>query len=66
MVTCTEMAEIAMDYDTAMSCAMLRALGVSRTRPPRRRAKRPQQWRPDPYDGIAECFRNPSSPMDGR
>lgn len=49
-----ELAAIALRYDTAMSRAMLRALGVDavRAHAPRVSAK------VDRYEGIAECFAN--------
>ncbi len=58
MVSLAEIATIAVRYDTAMSCAMLRALadlGVRVTPPRCTRA----------YDHLMECFRNHGSPMDG-
>lgn len=60
MVSRSEMARIALRHDTAMSLAMLRALGVSE-RPRRRCTRAPRR---DPYDGIAELFANHGSPMD--
>lgn len=57
MVPLARMAEIASRYDTAMSCAMLRALdgaGVHVRLPRCTRA----------YDHLMECFRNRHSPMD--
>lgn len=53
-----EMAEIAMRYDTALSRAMLKALGVAR------RAKGRASARLDAYKGIGWCFVNHGSPMD--
>lgn len=61
MLDARELARIALRYDTAMSRAMLRALGVAmRPRPAPREAWR----RPDPLEGIGWCFRNYGSPMD--
>lgn len=63
MVTFRQMARIALRYDTSMSRAMLRALGVPVPEPrPRIGAVARADRR---YDGIAECFRNHGSPMDG-
>lgn len=53
-----EMAEIAMRYDTALSCAMLKALGVAR------RVNGRTSARLDAYKGIGWCFANHGSPMD--
>lgn len=65
MVLPCEMALIARRYDTLMSRAMLRALGEP---PPHRLRRAPRaQRRPvrdARFDGIEECFRNPTSPMD--
>lgn len=59
MVSKGELATIALRYDTAMSRAMLRALGLSFSyrhvmAGHRRRERRPAQV----YDGIQECFEN--------
>ena len=63
MVPRNVLAQIARRYDTAMSAAMLRALGE---RPPRwrgrRRKKRPDEG--EKYRGMMWCFRNHGSPMD--
>lgn len=45
---------IALRYDTALSRAMLRALGVDVPH----RARRGAIVRVDRYDGVAECFEN--------
>lgn len=58
-----ELARIALRYDTSMSRAMLRALGLE-----------PREPAPsvgvivsvDRYEGIDWCFRNFGSPMDIR
>lgn len=57
-----DMARIALRYDTAMSRAMLRALGIEVPEPlpavgTIARADRR-------YDGMAWCFANHGSPMD--
>lgn len=59
-----ELAEIALRHDTAMSRAMLRALGIPVPEPAPAvgaivRADRR-------YDGLAWCFANHGSPMDVR
>lgn len=62
-MTRAEYVRIAMRYDTAMSRAMLRALGIGFREP------RPPVGcivSADRYDGVLECFRNPRSPMDRR
>ena len=48
------LARIALRYDTAMSRAMLRALGVP---VPERRPKRGQIVRVDKYAGLDDCRR---------
>lgn len=63
MVTLSQLARIALRYDTSMSRAMLRALGVPVPEPAP--DLRPHA-RPDGrYAGMAECFANRGSPMDG-
>lgn len=57
------LASIALRYDTAMSAAMLRALGLGPTRPRGRRRKRGTR-EGDRYRGMMWCFRNHGSPMD--
>lgn len=60
-MTRAEYVRIAMRHDTAMSRAMLRACGVGFREP------RPPVGcivSADKYDGVLECFRNPSSPLD--
>ena len=47
-----ELAAIALRYDTRMSRAMLKALGISPHRPPRHGATRTH----GKYDGIRECM----------
>lgn len=49
-----QMTRIALRYDTALSRAMLRALGVE----PPKRARGRTSARVDRYDGILECFEN--------
>lgn len=51
-MTRDQMLRIALRYDTALSRAMLRALGVEA---PRGR-KRGRVIRHDRYDGLMECF----------
>lgn len=46
------LARCALACDTAMSRAMLRALGIE----PKRKAHRGSVPRPDPYEGARECF----------
>ena len=55
---------IALRYDTLMSRAMLRALGVTVRR--ERRAKPVELRESMRYEGMDECFRNERSPMDAR
>ena len=63
MVPRNVMAQIARRYDTAMSAAMLRALGELPTGA--RRRERKERHREDArYRGMAWCFRNHGSPMD--
>lgn len=62
MVTVDYMIRAALRCETAMSRAMLRACGV----PVPRRRRMGSVVRADEYDGIAECFANHGSPMDGR
>lgn len=50
-----QMAKIALRYDTAMSRAMLRALGIP---VPKRKPKRGTVVRVDRYEGLRECFEN--------
>lgn len=60
-------ARIAFRYDTSMSRAMLRALGVAWPSPARAaRARAATKRRDRAYIGMAECFANRESPMDGR
>ena len=51
-MTREELARIALRYDTQLSRAMLRALGVE----PRVRARGRATAKVDRYEGIAECF----------
>lgn len=62
MVSRLQMAKIALRYTTAMSAAMLRALGVGGTI-----AARPRHGHlgRGTYEGVPWCFRNERSPMDG-
>lgn len=60
----SEMARIALRYDTSMSRAMLRALGVDVPEPAPAVGTIARADRR--YDGIAWCFANHGSPMDGR
>lgn len=63
MVTIEYMIEVALRCDTIMSRAMLEACGVPQpARPVIGRPRKPSGG----YDGVAECFRNLGSPMDGR
>lgn len=57
------MARIALRYDTAMSRAMLRALGMPAFEPT---PKRRRAARAGAYRGVGWCFANHGSPMDGR
>ena len=52
-MTRDELARIALRYDTTMSAAMLRALGVERAS---RRAHADRAPRNSRYDGAAECM----------
>ena len=63
MVTVEYMVRAALRRDTAMSRAMLRACGVPM---PRARPHVGTIARVDVLDGLAECFANHGSPMDGR
>ena len=55
---------IALRYDTLMSRAMLRALGVTVRR--ERRCLPVRLAESMRYEGMDECFRNERSPMDAR
>lgn len=58
---------IALRYDTLMSRAMLRALGVTVRREHGMRSPRAfAQGESLRYEGMAECFRNERSQMDMR
>lgn len=62
MVSRDEMARLAV-WDTAISRAMRRALGL----PALAFARRPRRRAGDgAFSGIGDCFRNTESPMDGR
>ena len=63
MVSVEEVIAIASRYDTAISCAMLRACGVP---VPHARPRIGSIVAVDAYDGMGECFANNESPMDGR
>ena len=59
MVDRWDMELIALRYDTAMSRAMLRALGSKRRpRHARKPGVRPFPRRHDPYEGMREAFEN--------
>lgn len=59
MVDRWDMELIALRYDTAMSRAMLRALGSKRRpRHARKPGVRPLPRRHDPYEGMREAFEN--------
>lgn len=61
-LTRADLVRIAMRHDTAMSRAMLRALGVPAPEPSSRIEEgRRGAWR---YRGIRSCMRNARSPMD--
>lgn len=65
MLPCRVLESIALRYDTLMSRAMLRALGVTVRR--ERRARSPRavaQGESLRYEGMVKCFRNERSPMD--
>ncbi len=63
MVTVEYMVRAALRRDTVMSRAMLRACGV----PVPRALPRPGSIvEVDTFAGMAECFANHGSPMDGR
>lgn len=62
MVSIGYMVRAALRCDTALSRAMLRACGV----PVPRRYRTGSVALVDECDGIAECFANHGSPMDGR
>lgn len=57
-----ELARIALRYDTSMSRAMLRALGVPAPEPAP--AVGTITWADRCYDGLMWCFENHGSPMD--
>ena len=63
MVPVHYMIRSALRWDTAMSRAMLRACGVP---VPRTRPRVGSIVRVDAYGGVAACFANHGSPMDGR
>jgi hypothetical protein len=58
-----ELARIALRYDTSMSRAMLRALGLEPSEPA---PSVDAIVSVDRYEGIDWCFRNFGSPMDMR
>lgn len=58
------LAEIALRYDTLMSRAMLRALGITRSVVARAVTRTGSEGRR--YVGMAWCFANHGSPMDVR
>lgn len=58
------LAEIALRYDTLMSRAMLRALGLTRAVASAARVRTGSEARR--YAGLAWCFANHGSPMDAR
>ena len=62
MVSRHELASIALRYDTAMSRAMLRALGVPVPRVRHYAEPVPAEDATDP--DVLWCFRNHGSPMD--
>lgn len=63
MVTVEYMIRAALRWDTAMSRAMLRACGVP---VPHARPRVGSIARVAELDGLAECFANHGTPMDGR
>lgn len=63
MVPVDYMIRAALRWDTALSRAMLRACGVPL---PRSRPRVGSIVRVEAYDGVAACFANRESPMDGR
>lgn len=61
-LTRADLVRIAMRHDTAMSRAMLRALGVPAPEPASRTEDRQRgAWR---YRGMRSCMANRRSPMD--
>ena len=61
-LTRADLVRIAMRYDTAVSRAMLRALGVPAPEPASRiEDRRRGAWR---YCGMRSCMRNARTPMD--
>ena len=61
-LTRADLVRIAMRHDTAMSRAMLRALGVPAPEPASRvEDRRRGAWR---YRGVRSCMANRRSPMD--
>lgn len=61
-LTRADLVRIAMRHDTAMSRAMLRALGVPAPEPASRTEDRQRgAWR---YRGVRSCMANRRSPMD--
>ena len=61
-LTRADLVRIAMRHDTAMSRAMLRALGVPAPEPSSRMEDRRRgAWR---YRGVRSCMANRRSPMD--
>lgn len=67
MVTRDEMRRMARMYDTQVSRAFRRALGMGDPggRGSKRRRRRRAEAHPERFRGIGECFRNERSPMDG-
>lgn len=63
MVTVEYMIRAALRCDTALSRAMLRACGVPVSR---FRCRLGAIVPAEAYDGVAACFANHGSPMDGR
>lgn len=63
MVTVDYMIRAALRWDTAISRAMLRACGIP---VPHARPGCGRIVAAGAYDGVAECFANHGTPMDGR
>lgn len=61
MVTIYDMVRAALQCDTAMSRAMLRACGIPVPNPPQPVGT---MIPVSAYDGVEECFANRESPMD--
>lgn len=67
MVETSEIARMALRYDTAVALAFRRALGIDgASRAPHARGRGAGGRRDGRYAGLLWCFENYGSPMDGR